>query len=96
MITRIIKLRLKDSTDEFIKYINSIHDEIFQFTGCHNMEVLNDKDDPKVFFIYTIWKNETELNKFRNSSFNRNFWNTLQDLCESRPEVWTVENIFEK
>jgi quinol monooxygenase YgiN len=96
MITRIMKLRLKSSANEFVEYIDSIRDDISKYYGCHNIEVLNDKEDNKIFFIYSIWKNDKVLNKFRNSDFNREFWNTLLGMSEKRPEVWTVENIFEK
>jgi len=96
MITRIIKLTSKVSADEFMAYMNEIIPELNAMDGCSQVEVLRGKINENIFFIYTIWKNSKALNKFRDSQFNQVFWNKLNEMSESRPQVWSVENIFEK
>lgn len=96
MITRIIRLTLKISHEEFTEYINKAKDEFDKFEGCEQIEILKDKIGNNVYFIYTIWKSNKHLNKFRKSEFNKKFWNTIVDLSQNRPQVWSVENIFEK
>ena len=97
MITRIIKISIdKEKQESFTKFINPLHDKFMQIDGCTQFEVFREKEENRIYFIYTIWKNEAKLNKFRKSDFNKSFWNKLNELAESSPQVWTVENIFEK
>lgn len=96
MITRIIKLKVKDSPQEFINYMSSLKSKFESVEGCKQIEILRGKIDDNIFFIYTIWKSETVLNKFRKSDLNKEFWNKLQEISTSRPQAWSVENIFEK
>lgn len=96
MITRIIKLSTKVSPDDFMDYMNSIIPEYKAQEGCHQVEILRGKINDNIFFIYTIWQNNRLLNKFRKSEFNQEFWSNLQKMSENRPQVWSVENIFEK
>lgn len=96
MITRIIKLATKDTPEDFMEYMNEVIPEFSAMEGCQQVEVLRGKINEHIFFIYTIWKNNTALNKFRHSEFNQVFWNKLMEMSESRPQVWSVENIFEK
>ena len=95
MITRIIKLTVNITPEDFLKYMSSIKSGFDDFEGCVQLEVLRGKIDEDVFFIYTIWENNAVLNKFRKSEFNKKFWRKLLDLSKSRPQVWSVENILE-
>lgn len=96
MITRIIRFQTTMPFDDFVKYMNSIKNEFTNIEGCKQLEVLQDKYNNDIYFIYTIWKNDRFLNKFRKSKFNKEFWNKVNEMSISAPQVWSVENIFEK
>jgi heme-degrading monooxygenase HmoA len=96
MITRIIKLTVNIAPEDFLKYMESIKSDFDDFEGCKQLEVLRGKIDGDVFFIYTTWEKNVALNIFRRSDFNKKFWKKLLDVSQSRPQVWSVENIFEK
>ena len=42
MITRIIRLTLKISHEEFTKYINKVKKEFDKFEGCEQIEILKE------------------------------------------------------
>jgi len=95
MITRIIKFKIEPvNADDFKQFIASIKDDFSTIKGCKNMEILNDKEDKDVYFMYTIWDTEFKLNQYRKSEINKTLWSKLQEWSKKEPQAWTVENIF--
>ena len=97
MITRIIKTTVDETKhDKFLSFIEPLNKEFKNIDGCVQFEAFREKEDTRTYFIYTIWKSESKLNKYRKTEFNKNFWKMLNEFSESNAQAWTVENIFEK
>ncbi|MCK5822505.1 MAG: antibiotic biosynthesis monooxygenase [Bacteroidales bacterium] len=95
MITRIIKFKIDTvNTDEFKQFFTLRKNDFSKIEGCKNMEILNDKEDKDVYFMYTIWETEFKLNKYRKSELNKTLWTKLNVWSVKEPQAWTVENVF--
>lgn len=95
MITRIVKAKLKpDDQELFLKYIKSFIVKAKDFKNNYHADCFADMDEKNQYHIYTIWKSEGALNKFRKSDINIEFKNKLNDWCEIPFSAWTVENII--
>ncbi|MBU0764443.1 MAG: antibiotic biosynthesis monooxygenase [Bacteroidetes bacterium] len=95
MITRIVKMTVADSKrDEFIRYVDEIRDKIQSFKGCLHLDIFNDKQNSNIFFSYSIWKSEKELENYRRSELFRLYWSTLKTFFTKDTQAWTVENVF--
>jgi quinol monooxygenase YgiN len=95
MITRIIKFKIDPvNTDDFKQFIALIRKDFSSIKGCKNIEILNDKEDKDVYFMYTIWETESMLNKYRKSELNKTLWTNLNQWSVKEPQAWTVENVF--
>ena len=95
MITRIIKITIDPvNTDDFRQFITLMKDNFSTIGGCQHIDILNDKEDKNIFFMYTIWETEAMLNKYRKSELNKTFWNKLNQWSIKEPQAWTVENVF--
>ncbi|MBE9467115.1 MAG: antibiotic biosynthesis monooxygenase [Bacteroidetes bacterium] len=95
MITRIIKFRIAPAnTDVFKQFIALIKKDFSTIKGCKNREILNDKEDKDVYFMYTIWESEFKLNQYRKSELNKTLWTKLNQWSVKEPQAWTVENVF--
>lgn len=95
MITRIIKITIKPGNiDDFKQFISLMKENILTIGGCKHIDILNDREDKNIFFMYTIWETETVLNKYRKSELNKTFWNKLNQWSVKEPQAWTVENVF--
>lgn len=97
MITRIVKLKLKEEfVDGFLKYMEKFAQESREFKNNHHVDYFADMDESTHFHIYTIWKTEGALNKFRKSEINLNFKANIKEWNASPYTAWTVQNVREK
>ena len=75
MIRRIVKLTiLSGKEDSFKAIFNKSKFKILSFEGCSNLELLQDIDNPNIFFTYSIWNDLEQLNKYRSSDLFINVW----------------------
>ena len=94
MITRIVKVKIKpEELKQFKTYIASFLKNARVFANNHHADCFADLDEEFNFHIYTIWKTEGALNKFRKSEYNLEFKKKILDWGSKRFSAWTVENI---
>ena len=94
MIVRIVKMTFKpEFISKFIECEKGKHDTIKNFEGCTHLDVLNDKKNLQIFFTYSYWNSETELNNYRNSDFFRNMWGNVKKMFAEKPQAWTTRII---
>ena len=94
MFIRIVKLTLKK---ENIASLEQIFEEtknfIRNFEGCLFLELYQDRKHPNIFFTYSKWEKEENLDDYRKSEFFRNVWGKTKLLFEEKPEAWSVNRI---
>ena len=94
MLVRIVKMTFDpDRIDEFKTKFNEIKDTIIAFDGCHLLELYQDKQDTNVFFTYSYWKSEKELNRYKDSIFFKQVWGNTKKMFSKKPEAWSVDKI---
>ena len=59
--------------------------------GCTHLELLNDTNTSNIFFTYSHWQTENDLNKYRKSELFKNVWGKTKVLFAAKPEVWSVK-----
>ncbi len=92
MIRRIVKLSFRtDKADDFLTIYHNAKDKISSFPGCHGVELLRDIHKPNVFFTYSLWESEEDLNNYRNSELFGVIWKATKALFNSHPEAWSAE-----
>ena len=79
--------------DDFLKLFAENKDRIAGFEGCTHLELLNDKENTHVFFTYSKWRNESFLEKYRDSELFNSVWSETKKLFATKPEAWTVVEI---
>lgn len=95
MFIRIVKMRFKkNKIDEFLSNFNKNKDKIKSFKGCNFLELYRDKNDPTIFFTYSYWESEIDLENYRNSELFKNVWNNTKQLFDDKPEAWSVDKIY--
>lgn len=68
-------------------------EKIKGFEGCRHVELLQDVNDPSVFFTYSLWENEVQLEAYRHSSLFAQVWGKTKILFNDRPQAWTLNEI---
>jgi len=94
MLTRIVKMSFEASKIEaFLENFNQSKEEIRNVKGCRLLEIYRDKNNSNIFFSYSHWESEEDLNSYRNSDLFKNIWGKTKILFNNKPEAWSVETI---
>jgi heme-degrading monooxygenase HmoA len=92
---RIVKMTFQeDKVKEFLGIFNQNKKHIRNFEGVEALSLLNDKNNPNIYFTYSTWKTEEHLNKYRNSALFNTVWNSTKVLFSEKAEVWSVEKVI--
>ncbi len=91
MITRFVKLTIKvDQIVAFQKAFSERNKVIESFQGCQKVELLQDVNDKRVFFTFSEWNKEDDLENYRNSDFFQDTWSTVKPMFDGKPEAWSL------
>jgi quinol monooxygenase YgiN len=94
MIKRIVKMSFQpDKVNDFKAVFEQNWTRIASFKGCSHVELLQVKDQPNVFFTYSIWDNEGSLNAYRDSELFANVWGRTKVLFNDKPQAWSVDEL---
>ncbi len=92
MIIRIVKMTfIPEKTTDFLNHFNGWKEQIRNMPGCSHLELLNDINNSDIFFTYSYWDSEDNLNNYRNSELFKNVWAKTKILFADNPEAWSVE-----
>lgn len=94
MITRIVKLSFEQNkVNEFLTVFESSKHKIKEMKGCNSLELLNDVNSPNIFFTYSKWNSEQDLNNYRDSELFKMVWAKTKILFNDKPMAWSVNSI---
>ncbi len=92
MFVRIVKLTFKkENIASFEQIFEDSKNLIRNVEGCTFLELLQDKDQPNIFFTYSYWQSEENLDNYRNSALFKNIWGQTKALFAERAEAWSVD-----
>ena len=93
MIIRIVKMTFQsDKTVDFIDLFYSVKEKISSFPGCTGVELLNDIQHSNVYFTYSKWKCEEDLENYRNSELFKSTWSKTKILFSEKADAWSLKN----
>jgi heme-degrading monooxygenase HmoA len=94
MFVRIVKMSFEPSKiDEFLQIFQQSKEKIRNFKGCNFLELYRDKKNDNIFFTYSYWETEEDLENYRNSDLFKNVWGKTKVLFNRFPEAWSLDKI---
>ncbi len=94
MIDRIVKLHFRtDAIDQFKGIFEESKLKIRQFPGNQGVRLLQDANDPCIFFTHSLWDSENDLNNYRHSALFKATWAKTKILFNAKPEAWSNNEI---
>lgn len=94
MIVRIVKMTFQEERiDPFKEVVGSFRDKIAAFPGCRHLDILQDIRHPNIFFTYSMWESEQDLNNYRSSDFFKQTWSKVTEWFTAKPEAWSLKNL---
>lgn len=91
MIKRLVKLTFKpQNIEDFKEIFQESKNLIKSFKGCRDVELLQDINNPCIFFTHSIWDSEKDLNSYRESDLFNSVWAKTKVLFDAKPEAWSL------
>jgi quinol monooxygenase YgiN len=92
MFVRIVKMSFHTKhISEFLEMFEEKKQLIRNYDGCKLLELYEDKTNPEIFFTYSYWENEQDLENYRNSNLFKNIWAKTKTFFNAKPEAWSVD-----
>ena len=92
MFVRIVKMSFEATKiDLFLANFNDNKENIRKSKGCELLELYRDKTNTNVFFTYSYWETENDLENYRNSELFKNVWSKTKILFNDKPHAWSVD-----
>lgn len=94
MLVRIVKMSFNaEKIAEFLSNFEANKMKIRHFEGCNNLELYRDQNENNIFFTYSYWDSEDDLNNYRHSDLFKSVWTKTKPLFNAKPEAWSVDKI---
>jgi heme-degrading monooxygenase HmoA len=94
MFVRIVKLSFhQENIVSFLDNFELMKEKIRNAPGNRLLELYQDKNNKCIFFTYSYWETEQDLENYRNSELFYDVWNFTKKLFNDKPEAWSVDKL---
>jgi hypothetical protein len=94
MLVRIVKMSFHpEHIETFLTNFEKKKEFIRKSKGCNLLELYREQHNSSVFFTYSYWDSEKDLNNYRNSQLFKEIWSNTKILFNLKPEAWSVDKI---
>ena len=94
MFVRIVKMSFHpEHIDRFLTLFHQKKEFIRNRDGCRLLELYRGKQDSTIFFTYSYWETEEDLENYRNSNLFKETWAATKILFNDKPEAWSVDKV---
>ncbi|CAL2095033.1 Antibiotic biosynthesis monooxygenase [Tenacibaculum sp. 190524A05c] len=94
MFVRIVKMSFQpDKIPTFLENFDKKKEFIRNFPGCRLLELYRDKTNSSVFFTYSYWDKEEDLENYRHSELFQNIWAETKVFFNDKPLAWSVDKV---
>ncbi|MFA4868463.1 MAG: antibiotic biosynthesis monooxygenase family protein [Pedobacter sp.] len=91
MLIRIVKMHFNAAfVSEFSTIFKSVQPKIESFDGCSSVQLLQDQNDPEIFFTISHWNDEQHLNAYRQSDLFKTTWAVVKPNFKVKAEAWSL------
>lgn len=92
MFVRIVKMSFHSKyIPEFLEMFDEKKQQIKNSEGCLLLELYQDKTNPEIFFTYSHWKHESNIENYRNSILFIETWAQTKTYFNDKPQAWSVD-----
>jgi (4S)-4-hydroxy-5-phosphonooxypentane-2,3-dione isomerase len=91
MINRIVRLSFEpEKVNDFLKVFDDSKLLIAGFPGCNGLSLLQDAHHNNVFYTYSLWSTEGDLENYRHSELFKTTWAATKALFNNKPMAFST------
>ncbi len=83
----------EEKIPDFLANFELMKHKIRNAPGNRFLELYQDKNDKQVFFTYSYWETEADLENYRQSELFYDVWAFTKKLFNGKPEAWSVDKL---
>lgn len=83
----------QENISKFLENFDLMKEKIRNAEGNRYLELYQDKNNPCIFFTYSFWETEQDLENYRQSALFDEVWTFTKKLFNNKPEAWSVDKI---
>lgn len=92
MLVRIVKMSFHSRyINDFLEMFDEKKTLIRDSKGCNLLELYQDKNNPEIFFTYSYWNAEQDLENYRHSTLFKETWAQTKTYFNDKPQAWSVD-----
>lgn len=92
MLIRIVKMTFEpNKVAKFLTVFEESKLKIRNMNGCTHLELMQDYNLPNSFSTYSYWRNEEDLNNYRNSEVFKDVWARTKVLFSKKPIAFSLK-----
>ena len=84
----------EDKIASFLANFEAVKHNIRHFKGCLHLELWRDKHRPTIFFTYSKWERESDLENYRTSDIFKSVWATTKPMFRSKAKAWSINTLY--
>jgi quinol monooxygenase YgiN len=84
-----------EAAAQFLEIFEQYQNQIRAAEGCCGLKLLIDANDPRIFFTYSLWEDESFLEIYRYSATFAAVWPQVKPLFAAPAEAWTTSAMYE-
>jgi len=94
MFIRIVKMQFQaDRISDFLANFSENKYKIRSVQGCLFLDLYQDKKEKNIFFTYSGWESEKDLDHYRNSELFDKVWSETKTMFTEKPQAWSLDRI---
>lgn len=94
MFVRIVKMSFhQENIPAFLENFETVKEKIRSAPGNRFLELYQDKNNKSIFFTYSYWETEDDLENYRKSELFTSVWAFTKKLFNDKPEAWSVDKL---
>lgn len=83
-----------EEVDNFKQLFEERKEKIRNFHGCHHLELLQGVSESQtIFFTYSYWDSETDLNNYRYSDLFAETWKLTKQMFSQKAEAISTQKL---
>ena len=83
----------EENIPAFLDNFQLMKNQIRNAPGNRFLELYQDKNNSNIFFTYSYWETEVDLENYRKSALFDEVWTFTKKLFNDKPEAWSVNRL---
>lgn len=92
MLIRIVRMDFEpEKVSDFLALFETVKDKISSFPGCIHLELCKDAKLDHVYYTFSKWESEDDLDKYRHSELFADTWAKTKVLFGGKPLAYSLD-----